>query len=147
MATGSARCLGDPRCARMHGGSLRSVGTADPIARSLRRAAAAVGVVGIVVLTVAVAGEARRPAEPVTAKTLAVSVGDGVGSAFPDQAECTSGTHTRTRWGCLVGDQEGSGGATYDVIVHDRCWTAAIVSDASEGRNMPRRAHGCVPRR
>lgn len=124
-----------------------AVRRSDPVGRALRWCALVVGVVGLVVLVVGVAGEARRPDKPVTARTLAVSVGDGVGSAFADMGECTTARGSRTRWGCLVGDREGSGGATYDVTLRGRCWTAALVSDASEGRDLPRRAHGCVARR
>jgi hypothetical protein len=113
----------------------------------MRRAAIVVGVVGVLALAAWIVYDQLRPAQPITSRTLGASVGDHVGSAFPDMNECRPVRGAgRTRWECLAIDSEGSGGGTYDVVLRGRCWTAALTNDASERHDMPRRAHGCVPR-
>lgn len=115
---------------------------ADPVARVVRWLAVVVGVVGLVVLVVGVVGEARRAPRPVTAASLAESVSDGVGSAPVGHGECRRGR--AGSWRCTVSDHEGSGGASYAVLLSGRCWRATLTGDYSEGRDMPRAAHGCV---
>lgn len=100
----------------------------------------------VVVLVAGVVGEARRPPRPITGPVLAESVSDAVRSAPVGEPGCGR-RHGPGTWRCSVIDHEGSGGASYDVVLRDRCWRARLVGDFSEGRDMPRRASGCVARR
>jgi hypothetical protein len=119
--------------------------SADPVARVLRWVAVVVGVVGAVVLVVGVVGEARRPVRPVTGSMLAASLSDAVRSAPVGEGRCG---RRSARWRCNVVDHDGSGGASYEVVLQqDRCWNAVLTGDYSEGRDMPWRASGCVARR
>lgn len=118
--------------------------TVDPVGRVLRWLAVVVGVVGLVVLVVGVTGEARRPPQPITGPVLAASLSDAVRSAPIGEPGCGR-VLGHAGWQCSVIDHEGSGGASYDVVLRsDRCWSAALRQDFSEGRDMPRRASGCV---
>jgi hypothetical protein len=113
----------------------------DRPARWARLAAAAIAVVGtIVVLALVLTDE--PPA--LTAKTLVPSLEDAVGSAPVATGEC----HLRQprRWSCLVSDREGSGGGTYAVrATSDHCWEARLTSDPAAAETpMPRTASACL---
>jgi hypothetical protein len=112
----------------------------DRPARLVRLAALVIAVVGALVVAVGVVTD--RP-QPLNAKTLVDELEDAVGSASPiDDGHC--GASDPDHWTCSVADQEGSGGASYDVHRTSKyCWRATIRTDGGE-TPMPRTASGCT---
>jgi hypothetical protein len=115
---------------------------ADRTARLLRRAAAAVAVVGIVVLVIALV---QRGTPVVTAKNLAPSVENATGSLGLEPTRCTrTSAH---EWQCVVSENGSGGDATYRVHVKpDACWTATRIAENVSEQHMASKASGCVTR-
>jgi hypothetical protein len=115
----------------------------DPVdrpARTLRRAAVAVAVLGAALLAFALL--THEPPE-LTGASLSRSVQREVGAGpVGSRAACTR--KGDGRWLCDVADGTGSGGVTYAVTVRDgACWDARLVAGLA-GSGMPRAASGCL---
>jgi hypothetical protein len=77
-----------------------------------------------------------------SAKALDHSVTDRVGGQLLFIHPCRrTGRHA---FRCEVADSRGSGGATYVVAAHGRCWKARRLGRASSEGKLKRRASGCV---
>ena len=83
---------------------------------------------------------------PVSAGALAVSLDRSIGTGGMGEAGgCTRAAQERV-WTCSVSSPEQSGGARYRVTTEPNgsCWTAELIDDDSETRDMPRRPRDCV---
>jgi hypothetical protein len=85
---------------------------------------------------------------PVTPDSLAEALtreSDSAGSTLADPGRCRQ--TSAAVWSCSVVDQQGSGGARYEVRVDadGSCWRATLADDYSED-GMPKSVDGCVYR-
>lgn len=84
---------------------------------------------------------------PVTGESMYISVSDKAESndLYAGSDRCRQ--RSARQWECSVFDQDGSGSASYRVVVdEDRsCWRAVLLKDDSEDE-MPRTRRSCIHR-